>query len=150
MFSAHHPHYHRLYARGSILLECMLVMLISIIALTISVPALGAVIKKSEAQQLADGLATWLSTLYMKSFNQQRDITVTLEDHKLIARDSRDTIIARKALHLMARLTLSPKQLRFFASGVQSPATLYLNHRGVLCTVTLSLRGRVSTQCKTS
>lgn len=44
-------------------------------------------------------------------------------------------------------ITLKPKTIKFYPSGVQSPATLHIKNKNKDCQLVLSIRGRVKVIC---
>jgi type II secretory pathway pseudopilin PulG len=133
---------------GFSILEVLILLFLTGIIFSVSFPALGAAVRKTEAQKQADAISAWLSTLHMKSLNMQKDLSVRLNNNELIAKDKNDKTIARKKISEKTTVRLSSSQIKFFASGVQSPTTIYLSHLTISCRIVLALRGRITTQCK--
>ncbi len=137
--------------RGHTLLE--LLIAVSITAAVFLAAAVSAKEGRSLAvRRRAQQFAARLQAIGLLALQTQEDLEVELrpDGYRLSKRSSPAETLAAESFPSNLRLApLSAERsvLRFFSSGIASPASLRLSDNACACTITISLRGRISVQC---
>lgn len=132
-----------------------LIVVIALLAIVCRELALGfgAMHAASILKREAEILKIDLGIAALLAQQKETDILVLLDSRGYEFRAESEVILPASGyrFHEATRLAVTgrllPHALRFVASGVASPATIVLTHKGSSCRITLALRGRVRTDC---
>lgn len=138
--------------RGYTLYELCFVIAIVAILGSLSVPALSKTMTPTATERESKKIAHWLELIALKAAYKQDDVVITQRAFELFAYGLKDPKkpISKRVISPTIRVTLGRESLRFYHSGVCTPATVRINGADGSCLVRLSLRGRVSLECQRS
>jgi Tfp pilus assembly protein PilE len=135
-------------ASGTHLLELAIAMFLLSILAGVSYPALKAFSSASCLKQEARRIALLLSSLSMEALQSEQTVTFSLGYASYsITRGIRQTTGQLQKNVSFDLASSTGALLSFYPSGAASPATLTFKSGDRSCTLSLSLRGRVNSNC---
>ena len=137
--------------KGLTLLELLFGLLISVVVIGLSLPHLAQSLNKSRAvsdsKKFEHKLLEALTRAQSRGTNQKISLQ---RDRYIISRPERkqktELILLNKSCHITG--TSFPRDLFFYTSGAVTPITVQFKDETTNCKVTLSLRGRITRECK--
>lgn len=133
------------YISGFSYVEVIAVTAIASLLISISVPSFVKVnstgLLKHEAKKLQLVLEDSLTRAQTQ--NQEIEFIGNVSSYQVIDSNGNKVISG----YFKTGITLKPKNIKFYPSGVQSATTLFLKYQNKNCKLILSLRGRVKIVC---
>jgi hypothetical protein len=134
--------------KGNSLIEVMLVLLITLVTAGSAVLVSREDHHRRTLRADAQSVRRFLEDALLRALHERVASFIKWNQHSIIITpDSGSPRLLRldPPTHLVERKSNVP--LRMYGTGVTSPITISLARGDARCTVTLSLRGRVSTSC---
>ena len=141
-------HYHQ---KGVHLLDLLIAILLITAIGAGSVPSLRALLRTNELQRQTQLLKFRLQTLITESLLHGQDAQATFGGswYEIIPPDNSRATIFKLPGSITALLKSQSSQvIKFYKSGVASPATIEITSKDKKCQLTLSLRGRLLETCR--
>lgn len=135
---------------GYTLLEVCVVLFIVGILGSISVPAISKTLAPSITERESKKIAHWVELIAIKAAYRRDDIVVTHNMQTLLAHGTLNPKkpLSKRVLPSLISFSIGRPSLRFYRTGVCTPATLRINGADGSCLIRLSLRGRVLVECE--
>lgn len=136
-----------LHTRGFHLIEASLAVALAALIAAISLPSVRQLSRTQVLKSETRRFAALLEMLGVEALQRETEIQVTVEAQGYtVARPGRqDAGLFAPEVRADVRATAS--RLKFYPSGATTPATVILHAGDRTCSITLSLRGRVASQC---
>lgn len=134
---------------GFSFLELLVALAIGGIVSYLSVISLVQAASATTLKNEANRIAALLELCTIKALLLREDISLKSHPNELIARtiSNPKKPLIRRNIRGGTEVRLGRPELRFYASGVASPATIRIQNRSHRCRVVLSLRGRAQVEC---
>jgi len=135
------------------LLDLIVLLSISSIILALSVPQIHAFSQAGKLRNESRRLKSTLKSLTVASLQHQDDVALTLYSDEYVITypaGSSDFSTNSHRLHHTIAIdlgSLTERKIVFYKGGVNSPASIKLTTGTSYCTIIISLRGRVRSEC---
>ena len=132
------------------LIDLMVALAIATVLMAASWPSLIGLTSNKDLRIEANKLETTIEDLILKSSQAESDLSLILYSQRYqIVKSSSGETVESTSLKPSVSIALEDenKEISFYSSGVNSPASIILKSKGRECRVILSLRGRVRTSC---